>query len=269
MRIFALIALVYALVFNACGDSDTKSVESSAINKEIVIGATPVPHSEILEFIKPELQKQGITLKIVGFNDYTTPNISLADKSLDANFFQHRPYLDSMNKERGLNLVAVADVHVEPMGVYSAKIENIQDLKPHSQIAIPNDTTNLGRALILLHNNGIIKLKDASNLSSTEADIIENPKQLHIVPIEAGLLPRRYSDYDAAIINSNFALQANLKTRDALLVEDRQSPYVNILVTREDNANDEAILALKNALQTQAVKEFIKSKYDGELVPVF
>ena len=222
---FALGAVVW---LSGCGDENAKAQQEGTL--ELRVGATPVPHAKILEIIKEDLQKEGIRLNIVEFSDYVTPNLSLNDGSLDANFFQHKPYLYDMNKERKLDLVAVADIHIEPMGFYSAKLHDITALAQGSTIAIPNDPTNGGRALILLHNKGLITLKDPSNLASTQADIIENPKGFKIISIEAALLPRIVKEYEGAVINSNFAIPAGFSSKDALIIEDRSSPYVNVLV---------------------------------------
>ncbi|MFC3868090.1 MetQ/NlpA family ABC transporter substrate-binding protein [Helicobacter equorum] len=264
--ILACVASVFML-FSGCGENTQNETQKEIV--ELKVGATPVPHAQILEAIKEDLQKEGIRLKIVEFSDYVTPNLSLNDGSLDANFFQHKPYLYAMNKERKLDLVDVADIHIEPIGLYSTKIHDIADLEQNNTIAIPNDPTNGGRALMLLHNKGLITLKDPSNLASTEADIIENPKDLKIVSVEAALLPRIIKEYDVAVINSNFAIPAGFTSKDALIVEDRSSPYVNVLVVKANNVDNPHILTLKKVLQSPKVKEFIEQTYNGELVPVF
>lgn len=273
LKNLGLIALsaILAVGFSACGEEKEKvQTESKNTKKnEVVVGATPIPHGQILEFIKEDLQKEGVNLKIVEFTDYVTPNISLHDKSLDANFMQHKPYLDSINKDRGYRLVSIAEIHLEPIGLYSTKHKSIDSLPDGARIAIPNDVTNGGRALILLHNQGLITLKDATNLGSTESDIVQNSKELKIIPIEGALLPRVVDEYDGAVINGNYALQAGFKSRDAILLEDKKSPYVNVLVVREESVNDENIAKLKKALQSEKVKEFIINTYDGEVVPAF
>lgn len=264
--ILACVASAFML-FSGCGEGTQNETKKEIL--ELKVGATPVPHAQILEVIKEDLQKEGIRLNIVEFSDYVTPNLSLNDGSLDANFFQHKPYLYAMNKERKLDLVAVADIHIEPMGLYSTKIHDIADIGQNNTIAIPNDPTNGGRALILLHNKGLITLKDPSNLASTEADIIDNPKDLKIVSVEAALLPRIIKEYDAAVINSNFAIPAGFTSKDALIIEDRSSPYINVLVVKANNVDNPHILTLKKVLQSPKVKEFIEQTYNGELVPVF
>ncbi|RDU65366.1 hypothetical protein CQA53_06220 [Helicobacter didelphidarum] len=236
---------------------------------DLKVGATPVPHAKILEVIAPTLKKQGITLKIVEFSDYVMPNLALADKSLDANFMQHLPYLEKINKDKSLNLVGIAQIHIEPLGVYSKKIQNINELKKGAMIAIPADPSNGARALILLHNNGIITLKDPKNLNATIYDIKANPKKLKIKPIEAGLLTKALDDVSIAVINGNFALQAGLYSKDAILLEDSRSPYANILVIRTGDENRKDIVELKKALQSPEVKKFIEETYKGEIIPAF
>ncbi|WP_288545623.1 MetQ/NlpA family ABC transporter substrate-binding protein [uncultured Helicobacter sp.] len=237
--------------------------------QELKIGATPIPHAQILKSIIPTLQKEGIELKIVEFTDYVTPNLALANKDIDANFMQHKPFLDKINKDRKLNLISIAQIHIEPIGGYSTKIKSINALPNGATIAIPSDATNGGRALILLHNNGLITLKNPNNLNATEFDIIQNPKNLKIKPIEAALLTKTLQDVDLAIINGNYAMQIRLKTKDALILEDSRSPYVNILAVRLGDENKAEIIKLKNALQSQEVKQLIQDTYKGEVIPAF
>ena len=237
--------------------------------EKLKVGATPVPQAEILRFIAPDLAEAGIELEVVEFTDYVLPNIALSEKSLDANYMQHKPYMDKMNEDRKLNLVGVGQVHIEPIGGYSKRIKDIKELKDGATILIPNDPTNGGRALILLHNNGLIKLKDPSNLSAKETDIIENPKNLKIKALEAALLPKTMQDADLAIINGNYAIQAKLTAQDALILEDSRSPYANIIAVRAGDENKESIQALKKAMQSQKVKDFIEKTYKGQIVPAF
>ncbi|RAX54044.1 methionine ABC transporter substrate-binding protein [Helicobacter sp. 16-1353] len=267
---YVFVALV-GVFFVACGgESSTESnVESNEILETIKIGATPNPHARILENIKEDLKNDGIDLEIVEFSDYVLPNLSLDDGSIDANFYQHQPYLDKMVEDKNLKIESIAKVHIEPLGFYSKKITNIDELKPESQIVIPNDPSNGGRALILLHNNGLIKLKDPTNLYATELDIIENPKNLKIKQLEAAMLPKVLADVDGAVINGNFALQANLSSKDALFLEDSRSPYANILVVRSVDVNNPKLLKLKDALLSPKTKEFIEQNYKGEIVSVF
>lgn len=243
---------------------------TAAHAEKIVVGATQVPHAEILEVVKPQLAKEGVELDIKVFNDYVQPNLQLADKQLDANFFQHKPYLDTFNKDRKATLVPVALVHVEPFGGYSKKIKSLAELKDGATVAIPNDPSNGGRALVLLQKQGVIKLKDPSNILATAADVTDNPKKLKFRELEAAMLPRSLDDVDLALINTNYALEAGLvPTKDALFIEGSDSPYANILVTRSDNKDAPGIKKLVNALHSPEVKKFIVEKYKGAVVPAF
>lgn len=236
---------------------------------EIKVGATPVPYVAILKSIVPMLEKKGVKLKILEFTDYVTPNLALADKSLDANLFQHLPYLQKMDKDRHLNLVSIGQILIVPLGIYSKKIKNIDELKNGDTIAIPSDPTNAARALILLHNNGIITLKDSKNLTATLRDIKKNPKKLKFKSVDAPLLPKMLDDTTCAIINGNFALQNGLSSKDAIVLEDSRSPYANVLVVRAGDENKPDIIELKKALQSPETKKFIKDTYKNEVIPVF
>ncbi|KTT26369.1 methionine ABC transporter substrate-binding protein [Pseudomonas oryzihabitans] len=236
----------------------------------LTVAATPVPHAEILEFVKPQLAKEGVDLQIKVFTDYVQPNLQVAQKRLDANFFQHQPYLDEFNKSRGTDLVTVAQVHVEPFGIYSQKIKKLDELRDGAVVAIPSDATNGGRALLLLEKAGLIKLKDSANILATPKDIAENPKHLKFKELEAATLPRVLNQVNLALINTNYALEAKLNpTQDALLLEGKESPYANILVARPDNKDSDAVQKLAKALNTPAVKQFIEEKYQGAVVPAF
>lgn len=238
--------------------------------EKLVVGATQVPHAEILEVVKPALAKEGVELDIKVFTDYVQPNLQLADKQLDANFFQHQPYLDTFNKDRKTNLVSVGLVHVEPFGGYSKKIKSLAELKDGATIAIPNDPSNSGRALLLLQKQGLLKLKDPSNIVATPIDIAENPKKLKFRELEAAMLPRSFDDLDLALINTNYALEAGLvPTRDALFIEGADSPYANLVAARPDNKDAPAVKKLVNALHSEAVRKFIIEKYKGAVVPAF
>ncbi|WP_025695243.1 MetQ/NlpA family ABC transporter substrate-binding protein, partial [Paenibacillus durus] len=204
------------------------------------------------------------------FTDYVQPNLQLAEGELDANFFQHKPYLDDQNQKNGWNLVSAAAVHVEPFGAYSKKIKSIGELKDGAKVAIPNDATNGGRALILLAKNGLITLKDPNNISSTKADITENKKNLKIIELEAANLPRQLDEVDLALINANYALEAGLvPTKDALFIESGDSPYANLLVTRPEDKDKDAIKKLAAALTSPEAKKFIEDKYQGSIIPAF
>ncbi|MBQ0776491.1 MAG: MetQ/NlpA family ABC transporter substrate-binding protein, partial [Pseudomonas sp.] len=209
-------------------------------------------------------------LDIRVFTDYVQPNVQVAEKRLDANFFQHLPYLEEFNSSRGTDLVSVASVHVEPFGAYSSKIESLDDLPEGANVVIPNDATNGGRALLLLQKAGVITLKDQGNILSTPRDIAENPKDIRIRELEAATLPRVLNQVDLALINTNYALEAGLNpTEDALVIEGAESPYVNILVARSDNAESDAIQKLAKALNSPEVKAFIEEKYEGQVLPAF
>jgi len=241
-----------------------------AAAERLTVGATAVPHAEILEFVKPTLAKDGVTLEVKVFTDYVQPNVQVAEKRLDANFFQHQPYLDEFNKSRGTRLVRVAGVHIEPFGAYSRKIKRIEDLPERAQVAIPNDATNGGRALLLLAGAGVLTLKPEAGITATVRDIVDNPKRIRIRELEAATLPRVLNQVDLALINTNYALEAGLNpTRDALVIEGSESPYVNILVARPDNADSPALRKLAEALRSEAVKGFILEKYQGAVVPAF
>ena len=236
----------------------------------LTIGATAVPHSEILNFIKADMAEAGVELEIVEFNDYITPNIALDDGSLDANFFQHINYLEQFNEDRGLDLVSAIKVHSEPMGFYSDKYSNIEEIPEGASIAVPNDPTNEGRALILLHNNGVITLDDPTNTKATPIDIAENPKNLSFEELEAAQLPRVLPDVAGAVINTNYAWDADLNpVEDALFMESKDSPYVNVVAVRKGDQDNEKIKILKEIIQSEKVREFILEEYEGAVVPAF
>ncbi len=237
---------------------------------ELKVGATPVPHGELLNFVKEDLKAEGVDLKIIEFTDYVTPNLALADGEIDANFFQHFPYLEKFITEKGLKLSSAAKIHVEPIGVFSKKYDSIDALPDKATVAIPSDPSNGGRALILLHNNGIITLNDPSNLYVTEFDIVKNPKKLKFKPIEAAQLPRVLPDVDAAIINGNYALQAGLSpVESSLLLEGKESPYANIIAVKTGDENKEDIVKLIKILQSEKVSTYILNNYKGGVVPTF
>ncbi|MDE1167518.1 MAG: MetQ/NlpA family ABC transporter substrate-binding protein [Pseudomonas sp.] len=243
---------------------------SAHANETLTVAATAVPHAEILEFVKPALAKEGVDLNIKVFTDYIQPNVQVAEKRLDANFFQHQPYLDEFNKGKGTNLVAVTGVHLEPLGAYSSKWKSLAEIPGGANVVIPNDATNGGRALLLLQKAGLIKLKDSSNILSTPKDIVENTKDLKIRELEAATLPRVLTQVDLALINTNYALEAKLDpSKDALIIEGNDSPYVNILVARPDNKDSPAMQKLAAALHSPELKAFILEKYKGAVLPAF
>ncbi len=234
------------------------------------IGATPVPHAEILNFIKDDVAADGVKIEVVEFTDYVKPNLALNDGELDANYFQHLPYLEDFNATHGTKLVSVGTVHVEPLGLYSEKVNSVKDLEEGSLIAIPSDSVNGARALLLLETNGLIEVDDEAGLAATERDITENPKKLEFKAIEAAQLPRVLPDVDGAVINGNYALEAGFNpAKDAILLEGGESPYANILVVREGDEGDERIGVVLKHLQSQKVADFILSRYEGGVVPAF
>ena len=237
---------------------------------ELRVGASPVPHAEILGIVKDDLKKEGVDLKIVDFTDYVTPNLALADKEIDANYFQHIPYLEKFAQERGLKLASAGKIHVEPLGVFSKKYTKLEDIPEKSVVAIPSDPSNGGRALILLHNKGIITLNDPTNLYVTEFDIVKNPKKLKFKPIEAPQLPRVLPDVAAAVVNGNYAIEAGFSpVKDALALEGEESPYANVIAVRAGEEKSEDIVKLVNALKSEKVRKFILEKYNGGVVPAF
>lgn len=261
--ILGLTGIITLGLLSACG----KKEEDASILK---VGATPVPHSELLTFIKPALEKEGVTLEIVEFTDYVTPNLALRDGEIHANFFQHVPYMDSFSKEHGLDLLSLAKIHVEPLGLYSKSITSIETINEGAVIAIPNDPTNEGRSLLLLESYGLIKLSETAGLTATSKDITDNPLGLIFKPIDAAQLPRTLDDVDASVINTNYALEAGLNPlTDALILENADSPYANIITVLPDQAQNEAILKLVKVLQTDEVKAFIEKTYQGAVVPAF
>ncbi|ESQ74962.1 MetQ/NlpA family ABC transporter substrate-binding protein [Asticcacaulis sp. AC402] len=248
------------LAVGACAQPQSKA-------NVLTVAATAVPHAEILKAIQPDLAGQGIDLQIKVFNDYVQPNLQVDQKLIDANYFQTLPYLDAFNAERGTRLVPVVGVHVEPFGAYSRKVKTIAGLKPGAVIAVPNDPTNTGRALILLHKNGVITLKDPGNIAATPKDIVANPKGFVFKELESPSLPRVLGEVDLALINTNYALDAKLDPqKDALIIEGPDSPYLNYLVAREDNKADPRIAALAVALTSQKVRDFIAATYQGAVI---
>lgn len=255
-------------------DNKDQSGEDKTDLKKIVVGASITPHAEILEVAKGVLASKGFELEIVEYNDYVQPNLALDYGDLDANYFQHQPYLDQFNEERGLDLISVAKIHYEPFGLYPGKTKTLDDLKEGAQIAVPNDGTNEARALLLLEAQGLIKLAEGVGMDATINDIVENPKNLVIYEIEAAQLARSLQDVDIAVINGNYAIQAELNvSKDAIAVEDQDSlaaeTYGNVIAVRKGDENREEIKALIEALTSDEVREFIESTYEGAVVPKF
>jgi len=234
------------------------------------IAATAVPHAEILEQVKPLLARQGVKLDIRVFNDYVQPNLQVDQRQIDVNYFQTKPYLDEFNAARGTHLVPFAGIHVEPLGGYSRRYKTLAQLPVGATVALPNEPSNGGRALLLLQRAGLIRLKDPANALSTLRDIADNPRRLQFRELEAATLPRVLGEVDIAMINTNYALDAKLNpTRDALVIEDARSPYVNFLVGRAGEQNDPRVVKLIAALRSPQTKAFIESHYKGAVLPAF
>lgn len=255
------------------GRTEEKKEEDKSEDGLIKVGATPKPHAEILEIAKPLLEKAGYELKIVEFDDYVLPNTSLEEGEIDANFFQHTTYMNNFNANNGTHMVEAAKIHYEPFAIYSSKLKSLDELADGAQVAIPNDDTNGGRAVLLLAENKLITLKDGVGLEPTEADIVDNPKNIKLVATEARLLPTVLQDVDAAIINGNYAIDAGLKVSEALAVENADgtagTAYVNIISIKEGNENSGKIKALVEAMTSKEVKDFIEATYGGAVKPVF
>jgi len=267
-----VLAGIVTLGLAGCGATTNSGSKDSKNDKVIKIGVTPKPHKEIVDIAKPLLEKQGYTVEITEFNDYVQPNTAVSEGSLDANFFQHMPYLKEQNESKGFKLVSVGAVHLEPMGLYSHKIKSLDELKNGATIAVPNDPSNEARALKLLAGKGIIKIKDGELV--TPKDITENTKNLKFTELEAAAVPRAIEDVDAAVINGNYAIEAKFSpTKDAIVIEDKNSeaakPYANIVVVKEGNEKQEKIQALVKAMTSPEVKAFIEKEYNGAVIPVF
>ena len=269
----ALTGAVIIGAFAGCGakkDSSDKKEET----KKIVIGASPSPHADILKVAKKELKKEGYELEIKEYSDYVQPNTALESGDLDANYFQHKPYLDDFNKQKKTHLVSAGTIHYEPFGIFPGKTKALKALKNGATVAVPNDTTNEARALLLLQDQGLIKLKDGAGLTATKKDIVENKKDLAIKEIEAAQIPRSLKDVDIAVVNGNYALEAGLKVnKDALATEDADSigakTYGNVVAVKKGNEKTDATKALIKALKSDTVKKYINDKYDGAVVPLF
>lgn len=271
--ILVLALTVFALA--ACGGGDTKD-EGAADKTEatvLKIGASTVPHAEILNFVKPILAEEGIDLQITEYTDYVIPNTAVESHELDANYFQHVPYMDSFNEENGTHLISAVAVHYEPMGLFAGKTASVDALADGATIAVPNDPTNEARALLLLQQEGLIKVKDGAGLNATPNDIVENPKNIKFFEAEAAAVARSLQDVDFAIVNGNYALEAGLKVTDALAVESKDSEaaqtFANIVSVYDGDQDRPEIQALAKALTSEETRKFIEETYKGAVVPVF
>ncbi|MCQ2455864.1 MAG: MetQ/NlpA family ABC transporter substrate-binding protein [Clostridia bacterium] len=260
----ALAALMLALCLASCGKKSD--------DKTLTVAASSTPHAEILEKCKSAFEEKGFKLDIKVMDDYIIPNNSTESGDVDANYFQHTPYLDQFNEENGTHLVSVAKVHYEPYGIYAGTCSSLDEIEDGAKIAVPNDATNEARALQLLAANGLITLKEDAGLTATKNDIIENPKDLDIAEVEAAMIPGMLDDVAVGVINGNYAIGAGLKVSEALAVEDKNSEaaqtFANILVVKEGNEKNEAVLALVEVLQSEEIQNFIAEKYDGAVVPM-
>ncbi|MFF8320024.1 MetQ/NlpA family ABC transporter substrate-binding protein [Streptomyces bobili] len=267
-----LAAGALTLGLTACGSEDSSASASSDTSGPLVVAASPVPHAEILTFVKDNLAKEaGLDLEVKEFTDYVTPNTATEDGSVGANYFQNQPYLDDFNKKNGTHVVPVVTVHLEPLGLYSNKVKSADALKSGATIAVPNDSVNEARALKLLDANGIITLKDGVGNDATPADITKNPKNLKFKELEAAQTPRSLDDVDAAVINGNYAIEADLKpSKDALVLESAtDNPYGNFLAVKEGNEDDPRVKKLAKLLASPEVKKFIEDKYAGSVIASF
>jgi len=276
MKKILSLLLATALFLVACGNkNETKGAADSqggaaGKTEKLIVGATPIPHAELLNLVKEDLKKEGIDLEVVEFNDYVQPNKVLQSKEVDANFFQHIPYMENFGKKNGFEMVAVGKVYLPTLALYSKKIKSINDLKNGDTILLPNDPTNLARSLILLDKGGIIKLSDNKNTEATLKDIVSNPKNIKFEELSAEQLPPRLPEVAASIVNSSFALNAGLSYKDdGLLKEDKDSPYANVLATLKGNENDPKIQKLLKTLQSEKVKKYMEEKYKDVIIPVF
>lgn len=275
-RLFSvvLITTLLAGVLTGCGNtqstSDNKTTDSSQVT--LKVGASLTPHSEILEQAKPILAKQGVNLEIIKIEDTVTPNTGLVEKSLDANFFQHQPYLDDFNKENKTDLVSAGAVHYEPFGIYAGKVKELSALPDGATVAVPNNVTNEARALLLLEQEGLLKLKEGVDIKATVNDIVENKKNIKFKEIAPEQLVRALPDVDVAVINGNYAIEGGLHVKDALAVESDQSvaakTYANIIAVRKEDKDSDAIKKLVAVLQSDEIKKYINDTYDGAVVPI-
>lgn len=266
----AILVIVFTLLLTACAPKATQSADTDKIT--VKIGVSPVPHGDIVKFIQDNLADEaGLNIEIIEFTDYVQPNLALADGQIDANFFQHVPYLEDFNIQHKLNLIPVAAVHIEPLGIYSSKVKSLDEVADGAVVGIPNDVTNAGRALHLLAENGLLTLKDGVGYAATVADITDNPKNLDIVELEAAQLVRSLEDTTISVINGNYALQGGLTPgKDALALESGQdNPYANVLVVNQGHENDEGIQILIKLITSPEVKKFIEDTYNGSVIPAF
>lgn len=277
-------AVLGSFALTACGGNSASSSSSAATSGAaasgsasdgtvITVGASPSPHAEILKAVEDEIKSAGYELKVVEYNDYVQPNVALSEGDLDANYFQHKPYLDNYNQENGTDLVSAVAIHFEPMGIYAGKSSDIKNVPDGAKIAVPSDATNEARALLLLQDQGVLKLKDGAGLEATKNDIAENPHNVEFVEVEAASVPRTLQDADFGVINGNYALSAGLDTTATLASEGADSEaaktYANIVAVRKGEDATEKTKALVKALTSDTAKKFIEDTYKGSVIPVF
>jgi D-methionine transport system substrate-binding protein len=257
----------FILKFAAALGAATLFAGVAHADEAIKVGVTGGPHAQVMEVVKQVAAKNGLKITIVEFSDYVQPNAALAAGDLDANSYQHAPYLDAQVKDRGYKLIRLTDTVTFPMGIYSKKVKSLAELKPGARIAVPNDPTNGGRALLLLQKQGLLKLRPDAGLKATPLDIVDNPRKLKIVELDAAQIPRSLADVDAAAINTNFAMEAGLKPNaDAIAIEDPKGPYANIIAIRAADKDKPWVAKLVAAYHSPEVKQFIESKYAGAVI---
>lgn len=267
-KVFLAVLVVASLALTGCG----KSTSGIQEGKELRVGVTAGPHAQIMEQVKKEAEKEGLKIRVIEFSDYIQPNVALSQGEIELNSYQHQPFLDNMIADRGLKLVTVGKGVILPMAIYSEKenIKTLADLPEGARIGVPNDPSNEGRALLLAEKKGLIKLKDSKNLNATLKDIVENPKNLQFVELEAAQVALSLKDLDAAIINSNYAIQAGMNPqKDSLAVEANDSPYANVIVVREEDKDNPQVKKFIKAYHTDSVRKFIEETFKGSIVPVF
>lgn len=270
----ALVAIVFAFALTGCGNNDDSASSDADETTTITIAAVPTPHAEVLnDVVKPMLAEEGIDLEVKEFTDYVLPNTATEEGEVDANYFQHLPYLENFNEERGTHLVQIVPVHYEPFGLYSEKITALDQVTDGAEVAIPNDPTNEARALLLLEAVGLIELDDEAGINATPQDITSNPKNLQFRELEAANIPNVLADVELAAINGNYAIEAGLSISDALAIEESDSlsaqTYANYLVVKEGNENNAAIQALAKALNSDQVRDYLNDNYAGAVVAAF
>lgn len=268
-KLFAAALIATTCLFAAgCGSSSNSGASSD--KKEIKMGVTAGPHAEVMEEVAKEAAKQGITIKVVEFNDYVQPNKALAEGDLDMNSMQHQPYMDNVVKKQGLKITSIGKTIILPMALYSHKYKDLKDIADGAKVTIPNDPTNGARALLLLQQAGLIKLKNGNSVDASVTDITENPKNLQFVELDAAQIPRSLDDTDLACVNTNYAIPAGLNPqKDSLLVESKDSPYANVMAVRQGDENNETYKKVLEIYQSEPVKKFIEEHFQGTVLPAF